>query len=307
MARTHAMCIVCGVSHSVRDMIRSNPLDRGGKPGYMCERCAERIDSYFAVTGEKGAQKSELWTVSEELETSAHTAEGHGNLLHNRFRPTSDSSLGAFGVEYKSPIYQGFGGLVKYQKSIQKMVESGALEMDGKCGHHIHIGRAAIINHFGGGEMYDINAAALDIAWKYRRELLLPLGDYLRDHPAECKLIFGRALGTWAQHPEDAWNNDRRCHDNRYSYINLCTEGLNEYRTKSPEYARTIEFRVNRFQSAEQFGRVIMLEKRMTQALIVNFWDYWKIGVNPEELRYQAAKTGNKLLQLFLKEVEAHR
>lgn len=301
MARINASCIACGVNLPVIEMTRSNPLDRGGKPGYICPNCLERVNSYYSTTGDKGNDKSELWTVSEELETSDHSPAGHGNLLHNGFRATHDSSLGYNGVEYKSPVYHGFGGLVKYQKSIEKMLNSGDLEIDRNCGHHLHIGRVQIENHLG-GHSYEINAKSLDIAWKYRRELLIPLGNYLRENPNECKRIFGRPLGNWADHPDNAWRSSRREHDNRYCYINLCTEGKDESGYKSPEYAKTIEFRVNRFINAKQYSNVIMLEKKMTAAIISNFWDYaYTPGVSESELRKQAVKTGNKLVSLFVK------
>lgn len=305
MARIHARCVSCGAVDLTSQMRICYPLDRGGKPGYICNDCAERELSYFATTQSKGKEKSELWTVSEEFETSNHTDVGHGNLLANSFEPTHDSSLGGYGIEYKSPVYQGFGGLVKYQKSLEKLVCTGELECDGKCGHHIHIGRTAIEGHLG-GRIYDIDAKALDALWAYRYDILVPLGDYLGSNPDKCAKVFGRALGHWAKHPLDAWNSEYRCHDNRYCFINLCTEGKENPsdRYKSPAFAKTIEFRVNRFNNAAQYGRVIMLEKKLVQLMITHFLDYWVIGISGAALKRQAQKLGVKLVAAVKKAAE---
>ena len=315
MARTTARCISCGTIESVGAMVRSNPLDRGGRNGYLCSACARRRTGYYTPNaGKKGKVKSEKWTISIELETSNHTATGHGNLLHNGFIPTRDSSLGPEGVEYKSPIYQGFGGLVKYTKSIEKMLRSGDIEIDRTCGHHIHIGRTDIVNHLT-GELYDINAEALDAAWKFRYELLSRLGDYLLAYAVDCRRVFGRSLSSnWAATPHQAYCSDRRTHDNRYCFINLCTEGYgpvpeggNLSDAKKPEYAKTIELRVSRFLSAEQYAGTIMLWKKMVQCIITNFWDFWKAGYDAAILDRQAELTGQKLVRLVKKAAQAAR
>lgn len=303
MARTHASCISCGVNLPVAEMISANPLDRGGKPGYICNRCNDRINSYYCGTSEKGKAKSEKWTVSVELETANHTPAGHGNLLHNGFRASSDSSLGYNGIEYKSPVYQGFGGIVKYSKSIQKMLDSGDLEIDRHCGHHAHIGRTDIENHLGGN--YDINAKTLDMLWEYRHELLIPLGNYLAENPDVSRKVFGRSLTGYADHPLSAWSNSRREHTNRYCFVNFCTEGKNPNRPddsrKYPEYAKTIEFRLNFFKNAEQYGKLLMLEKNMVNCIIYNFLDYAVLFNENTLLRKQAQKTGLKLIRLVEK------
>lgn len=309
MARTTARCVACGNIHSVSEMFKGNPLDRGGKPGYICISCANREEAYTCKSEEKGNAKSEKWTCSEEFETNNHSFIGHANLLHNGFVPSSDSSLnGPQGIEYKSPIYQGFGGLVKYQKSIEKMMNSGDLEADNSCGHHLHIGRTEIVNHLT-GEIYDLNNEALDAIWKYAESILHPLQEHLTAYPEEARLIFGRPMHpTWAATLEEAvcrggGYRERREHENRYCFINFCTEGKIPGRTygKSPLYAKTIEFRINKFRNATQYSTAIMLEKAIVNAIIVNFLDYWQSGDNSQILAKQAVKTGNKLLSLFTK------
>ena len=298
MARIHARCIVCGDIHPVTAMHKANPLDRGGKPGYVCSVCANRERNYsYANSVIKGTEKSENWTASHELELSGYTIVGKSNLMHNGFEPTSDSSVE---LEMKSPIYNGFGGIVKYAKSIEKMLNSRDLEINHTCGDHLHIGRTGIVNHLT-GEVYDFNSSALNILWEYRYEILTPLNDYLTQNPESCTKVFGRRFTYYANNIYEAYHNERREHINRYAFINFCTEGRNPVTgEKSPRFAKTIEFRINYFQNATQIGKAVMLEKAMFSCMITNFLDYWNAGDNNSVLKRQAAKTGEKLLRLFL-------
>lgn len=299
MARTHARCVVCGDIQPVAAMHKGNPLDRGGKPGYVCSICANSERNYsFANSLIKGKEKSENWTASHELELSGYTIIGKANLMHNGFAPTSDASVE---LEMKSPIYNGFGGIVKYAKSIEKMLNSGDLEINHTCGDHLHVGRTDIVNHLT-GEVYDFNNFALDALWEYRFEILSPLNDYLTHNPDSCAYVFGRSLTYYAGNIQSAYRSERREHTNRYAFINFCTEGKNPLTgEKSPRFAKTIEFRINYFQNATQISKAIMLEKAMFSCMIVNFLDYWKAGDNNSVLKKQAVKTGEKLLRLFQK------
>lgn len=299
MARTTARCVACGNIHPVSEMFRGNPLDRGGKPGYICESCRSFTANYTRGNNlVKGAIKSEEYTVMTELELSGFTDIGKANLMHNGFMPSHDSSVFC---EMKSPIYNGFGGLVKYAKSIDKMLNSGDIEINYTCGAHVHIGRKNIVNHLT-GEVYDFNNKSLDALWAYRFEILTPLNDYLAMRPYSCESVFGRSLTGFADNIHSAYGNDRRTHSNRYAFINFCTEGKNPITgEKSPEYAQTLEFRINYYQNATQFGKMLMLEKAMFSAIVVNFLDYWQSNDGPESLKKQAVKTGNKLLRLFQK------
>lgn len=299
MARTTARCVACGNIHSVSEMFKGNPLDRGGKPGYICESCKNLVTNYSRPNNNvKGTNKSENYTCSIELEVAGYTPIGKANLLHNGFLPSSDSSVFE---EMKSPIYNGFGGIVKYAKSIEKMLYSRDLEIDYTCGAHAHIGRKNIVNHLT-GEVYDFNNKSLDALWAYRFEILTPLSDYLTAYPYSCDKVFGRFLTGFASDIQSAYKNDRREHTNRYAFINFCTEGKDSVTgEKSPEYAETLEFRINYFANATQFGKMLMLEKAMFSCMVVNFLDYWQAGDNNSALKRQAIKTGEKLLRLFVK------
>lgn len=286
MARTTARCISCGAIQPVIDMYRGNPLDRGGKPGYVCYDCRSFVANYSrANTNIKGTSKSENYTCSIELELSNYTTVGKANLMHNGFLPSSDCSVE---LEMKSPIYNGFGGIVKYAKSIEKMLVSRDLAIDHTCGAHIHVGRTDIVNHLT-GELYDFNSDALEALWGFRYAILRPLSDYLFNNPDKCAAVFGRKLNRYAASIDEAFCNDRRSHDNRYAFINFCSSHS------------TIEFRINFFKNATQFGKMVMLEKAMFSAIIVNFLDYWQASDNNVTLKRQAQKTGDKLLRLFIK------
>lgn len=299
MARIYARCVACGNTLPVIEMHKANPLDRGGKPGYVCNSCANMERNYtFANSVSKGTSKSENWTASHELELSGYTTIGKANLMHNGYAPTSDCSVE---LEMKSPIYNGFGGIVKYAKSIEKMLNSGDLEINYTCGDHLHIGRTDIINHLT-GEVYDFNAECLDALWEFRYEILTPLNDYLSNNPGACRKVFGRALTGYADNINRAYENDRREHTNRYAFINFCTEGKNPVTgEKSPRYAKTLEFRINYFDNATQISKAVMLEKAIFSCMIVNFLDYYKAHDNIQSLKRQAIKTGEKLLRLFQK------
>lgn len=286
MARTNARCVSCGNIFPVSEMLKGNPLDRGGKPGYICEHCQNLVTNYSRANNNvKGINKSENYTCSIELEVSMYTPIGKANLMHNGFMPSSDCSVFE---EMKSPIYNGFGGIVKYAKSIEKMLNSGDLEINRTCGAHMHIGRTDIVNHLT-GHVYDFNNSALDVLWAFRYDILRPLSDYLSNNPDKCANIFGRKFNQYADSVENAFCNSLRSHDNRYCFINFCSSH------------NTIEFRINFFRNAAQFGKMVMLEKAMFSCMVVNFLDYWDAGDDNHKLSRQAQKTGEKLLRLFQK------
>lgn len=291
MARMYVSCVSCGVTDNKNNMLRLEVLNRGNRSGFICERCANYEANYSDKNrNTSGSEKSELWTCATEFETSGATERGQAHLMSWKFLPSHDCSVWR---EYKSPIFNGFGSLVHLCKSLDNLLRDGDISIDEDCGTHLHIGKKEIVNHIT-GEIYHLNAEALDMLFKYRSELLTPLCDYLTNHPRETEEIFGRRVNHWCAHVREIEQYSyREEHSARYCAINFCSST-----------DCTIEYRLNFFRSGKQYARLIMLEKKMTEALFVNFLDYWQTGDRDEALAHQAVKAGNKLLRLMEKEVE---
>ena len=263
MARTYAKCTHCENRFPVVEMVKYFDSSRGGRVAYQCADCANRTHSHYTTNTEyKGKVKSEPWTVSVELETADSTAKGRAELMRNRFTPTLDVTVDC---EYKSPVYNGFGGPVKYAKSIEKMVNSGDLVIDSSCGTHCHIGYGDVIT-----------AHYLEYCFCYREYILTPAENTMDEVPEKVNRLFGRGFNR-------SWARRNRETDDRYTWVNF-----------ESSTGATIEFRINFFREAKQFAAMVMLEKRLVAILLKHFSPevvcYY--STTDEERRNMAIKTG---------------
>ena len=299
-------CVCCNkylgnAAEAVRERLayEVTAINRGGAVAYICADCTELEYPYSARnTRTEGSWKKGRWTASIELETMGANCTGQAELLSHGYIPTSDCTVWR---EYKSPIYRGFGGLVKYTKSVQAMLDSADIRIDHHCGCHMHIGREECFNHLT-GEVYQIDSTVLDGLWRYRDELLGPLGEYLDYHPDQCAAVFGRELSSdWADTIRRAtyrgriyaggvqeWEPMEREHSARYGFCNLATSS-----------DCTIEWRILYFADAGQYGKAIMLCKALTELLL---WAYDYIAspqYTEEEKRNKARQAGQKMVKKF--------
>lgn len=306
MSRNWCECVACGTRFENLEaakasgrVIEVTAINRGGRVAYICDECAEKEYGYDARNNLMvGEWKAGHWTASWELEVMGASYTAQAELLSHGYLPTSDCTVWR---EYKSPIYRGLGGLVKYSKSVQQLLDRNDLRIDHHCGAHLHLGVGEWEDHLTGG-VYALDGRTLERLWAYRDELLGPLGEWLDGHPTECEAVFGRALSPdWADTIERATychNYDgtveamERCHAARYGYCNLASSS-----------DCTIEWRVLYFNSAEQYGRAVMLCKTLT-ALLLRFNDYARSPYySDDEIQRKALRTGYKMLEAFLKEL----
>lgn len=271
MARTHAHCTYCNREYPVIEMTYYPAGVRGRRAAYQCRRCASFVESHYSSNNETvGKVKSEPWTMSVELETSYSTSTGRAELMSNRFLPTYDCTVD---IEYLSPIYNGFGGFVKYAKTIERLCNEGDLLIDYRCGTHCHIGYGS-----------EITQEYLDLLFRYRGLILRGAENYMSAHVEEMTAFFGRPFSRdWA-------NRSDRTND-RYQWVNfLASTG------------KTIEFRLNFFQNAAQYSRLIMTEKKMVATMMKHFPKaLLAADVTAAERAAAAEKTGRYIERIIRK------
>lgn len=271
MSRKNAMCTYCGESYAVEEMTYYPAGVRGRRSAYQCEHCATFVERHYASNAEVvGKMKSEPWTMSVELETSASTACGRAELMSNRFLPTHDCTVD---IEYLSPIYNGFGGFVKYAKTIERLCNSGNLLIDYYCGTHCHIGYGDTIT-----EDY------LALCYDYRIDMLADTEDFMAQHGSETEAFFGRYFSA-------SWAERTTLREDRYQWVNF-----------KASTGKTIEFRLNFFRSAKQYSRLIMTEKKMVAAILKHFPPtLLAAGVTEAQRTAAAQKTGRYIERIIRK------
>ena len=277
MARiAKCMCNNCNNIGTVKVAIPN----RGNRNGFMCTFHARQLEGYTTENDfRKGNRKANGFTFSCELETSHSTAKARGELLNFGFLPTSDCTVS---VEYKSPIYEGLNAISKQTASIEKLMNDGQLEIDSTCGTHFHVGHA---DH--------INPETMQYIRRFYHSIFVPLSDCMVANPSETTAFWGREFrnGTWAN-PINA-NSNALEHRN---FINM-------------EHAYTVEFRLAKFRTAEQYMQVVKFCRDVVNAVIENFvkhfndsdFDRTRYADVTAYRKHKAEVTANKIVKLYKK------
>lgn len=270
------MCNNCNRIGAVKVPIAT----RGNRNGWMCDFHARQLEGYTDENGfRKGNRKENGFTFSIELETSNSTMKARGELLNFGFIPTSDCTVS---VEYKSPIYEGLNAISKQLVSIEKLNTENQLAIDSTCGTHFHVGHAE-----------HINPQTMDYIRRFYHSIFVPLSDYMVAHPTETTAFWGRPFtnGSWAT-PITA-NTHATEHRN---FINT-------------EHPYTLEFRLAKFQNAQQYMQVVKFCRDTVNAVIENFIKHFNDSdidstryANITEYRkHKAQVTANKIVKLYQK------
>lgn len=163
------------------------------------------------------------------------------------------------GSEWKSPIYCNL--------RVFRPVCFGVLDqlrhvVGNDCGTHIHVGVVLPVKYF---------------VQDYWKEIFGPLVLYMKLHPTETTQFWGRVFNFYARE----FKGDRYC---AFSAWTSC---------------ETLEFRLPRFKSAEQFYQVVKFCLKVTD-MIVRTW----LNVNDVfNARIEATRLGNRILRAYQREV----
>lgn len=271
-------CEGCANEGTIRLTLRK----RGGRGAYLCERHAMSMERYsYESTATRGGE-GELgrrgggFSYGMELETSASTIQTRIELCGLGFTPTSDSTVD---VEYKSPIWYGLNSPVKTFRSIQDMMDKGELGIDYSCGTHFHVGHIS----YGWKQC--------EMVSEYYHEIFDEIGRLTQGNNPAANAVWGRSCNRWAipTHESDYA-------DNHTNMFNL-------------QHDNTIEFRLCKFRSVEQYTKLVHFCKSVMATILNNFIahyddDDFDISRYPS-IRYyrkhKAIMTGRKIAKLYIK------
>lgn len=247
---TYRVCSVMVNGHKCGNLatISIPAARRGNRPACVCAECAARMESYFSENHLEKGISTRGKTYSMELEVNRPTTKARYDLSQNLFMPSSDVTVG---LEFKSVIYNNLKSPVRVTKTVQRLIDSGNLEIGANCGTHFHCGLPD--NGFSEDMPCGVSRRAATINMYH--SLFVPLSRWLETHPAETVALFGRNFGDWARpiYP----HTDTQEHTN---FINL-------------QHTYSIEFRLCFFKSAAQYALCMKTCDKIFDALETHFWN----------------------------------
>ena len=287
MARIYARCTRCGMVARASEMVATGCANRGiNKRSFMCPECAETNENYGARNNVEIGGVNNGLRYGIELETTMSTEYFRNMMFRYGYIATHDCSLNNTGeriytvghngwstessCEYVSATNKGLKRFTKQFIEIEKCMEDGAVEMDYSCGTHCHIS----LDNMENGEMAMIRA--------YYNTLFMPLQVVMIAYPEKTKAFFGRYFSdSYAREITSATRMREHNHNDRYAWINA-THNSN------------IEFRLNKFRTAEQMLTCIKFETWIVKTIVSNFTSKYN-NVPANERKALAQKTAKKL------------
>lgn len=279
MARTIVTCTKCGATHSKYQMIKVDKNNRGGRASYLCMACNSEMHSYYDENNElRGAATVHPFTYGIELETSDSTTKARSELAEYKFMPTHD---GTVDVEFKSPIMNNLKSMSHLVKVIDKMMESGDIEIGSNCGTHFHVGHS------------NLNRETMGYIRRFYNSLFVPLCEEMQRHPEKTAEFFGRGFGRWC----DTINMS--------SYAEEHTNFINV------QHNNTLEVRIAFYRNGKQYMNVAKFATKMTEAVMNNFvahfndseWDTSRYATIREYRLHKAQMTAQKIVKIYLKAI----
>lgn len=219
-----------------------------------------------------GKVTSDGITCSCELETSDNTPMSRAVLGLTKYGfgciPTSDSSLGRWcdnTAEYKTKIFHSLQGATKLFGAFESLLSEGYVKMDNTCGSHMHSGTSD-------GE--------IDFRHLFKNvdEYFIAFGKvygYLDKMPnVKMKEYFGRGFVGYSRTLRKTDRgyvlpkhdgNGKNLHENEYLFGGDNLYGTESYNctqhllTFNLQHSYSIEFRLARFASAEQYRKIAVV------------------------------------------------
>lgn len=279
-------CTCCGDSFETITMIGTAMPNRGGRPAYMCQRCAEHNGYYHTHnTKNRGTEKVNKIFVGHEYEVSYNDAYARNILFEYGLIPTNDSSLyGRNTCEFVTGIQSGLNIASKMAVSIEALIEGRHLEINDSCGTHFHISVDSMKDGNG-------NKTYMGYITRFYHSLFVPLCEAMQNNPQKTEAVFGRYFTSYAH--TVSTHSDAT---DRYNFINVRNDS-------------NIEFRLNKFTSAKQMQNLMKMEVEMTKCIVKNFCSHFNDTPNdtrryPTKTAYRKHKaqvTANKLVDIYNK------
>ena len=253
---------------------------RGGRNAYMCEFHAHGMASYSSDNNRRqGKVKNTGDTFGWEFETSCSDLTARSEFIAAKFLPTSDCTVD---VEYKSPIYNGLNSISKTFTTFDKLIANGNLKVGDNCGTHTHYGNREYINR-----------ETMDYLRRFYHSLFVPLCEKMQVTSNKTAAFWGRDFTYYAD-KIDRYSNAL----NHTNFINL-------------QHNNTIEFRLCKYQNAEQMMRVARFIKAVGNCIIENFIKHFndtEIDTRrykniTEYRKHKAQITAQKIVKLYEKAI----
>ena len=281
-----AECTRCEREFEVSTMIGTPMPNRGGRPAYMCRHCAEHNEWYHTSNDKnRGTEKVNKVFDGHEIEVSYNDAYARNILFEYGLIPTNDSSLsGRRTCEFVSGIQSGLNIASKMADTIDRLIREGHLEINNSCGTHFHISIDSMKDKNG-------NQTYMGYIGRFYHSLFVPLCEAMEADRQKATKVFGRYFTSYAH------TIDRNTSINdRYNFINVRNDS-------------NIEFRLNKFVSAEQYKNLMKMEVEMTKCIVKNFCEHFNDTPTdsrryPNKTSYRKHKaqvTANKLVNLYEK------
>lgn len=277
-----AACMQCGTIIAPGMGIATPVKSDGNKSRYICEACNSHYNdaSYgrHATAAARGKQAGHGITYAVELELHGVDAVTRAELAKVGYIATADCTTD---VEFKSAP-RGNMNNHKTWNTLEQLLKDGHAAITPDEGTHIHMGAGAVV----GGEVVPgmINARTMNVLADNYRIVFKPLFAEMAANPVDTVRLFGRWFNGYCSLSHASGYD-------KYSAINTCHDN-------------TIEYRLCKFRTAEQWKHLLKTLKAMTECIVTNYLVY--IGeVSEEKLAYKADVTGRKLARLYTKAAAA--
>lgn len=262
---------------------------RGGRNAYLCDYHFRYNNPYG--TGNNivtGTIKQNGVYIGAEFELAEADLKGRMEFTAMGTQPTNDSSLcGASTVEFVFPTMRGLNKLSKDARSIEKLMAGGHIGMNDSCGTHLHVSTQGTRSENG-----------MDYVRRFYNSLFVPLTEAMQANPEATERLFGRYFTGYA--PAIDMSTPCRAGHNgtRYAWVN-CTN------------SNRIEYRLVKFQNAEQYIKVVKLCIEMTKCIDKNFIEHFndtpkdsnRYPTQTAYRKHKAQMTAQKLVDKFLKAI----
>lgn len=252
---------------------------RGDRNAYICEFHKNNNEWYHSGGRNEAGASDKFRTVSKkcgiELETSFTSESARIELCGNGFTPTDDCSLyGDFTTEYVSPLYYGMNSIVRYVKSIDKMLKSGDIEINETCGTHFHFSINNMVTESG------LNICRLfSENPQYFNRTFAPVSLRMTRDSEKTERVFGRGFGEYCM-PIKGQSDP----DNRYYWINVTNRN-------------NVEFRLFKFTSAAQYTACMKFAEKVVTSIMNNFDKFGQM--TESEKLHKCDVVANKIVKTF--------
>lgn len=279
MCRKLVKCVECGRIGYNDEFIAVPLSNRGGRNAYLCpEHATRRGDRGYTLENDvRRGDAGHGFTFSCEMEMHGADEIMRAELESVDFIPTYDCTTD---TEFKSPIWQSLNPLPKKFATIEKLINAGHGRITNADGTHFHVGHKNYIN-----------ATTIRYLQRFYHSLFIPLNNAMVNNPEATEKLFGRYFTGYA-----CTINERTIPEAHSNFINL-------------QHSYTIEFRLCKFKTADQYMNCVKFCKDATATIINNFIIHFN-DTNIDSRRYKniteyrkhkADVTAKKLVKLFEK------